>query len=148
VSPLRPNENSKSSEAEIQMKPSKIDQIAISKTPTSYSRQNHDMLHGIGGGGGGRTLPTPVRPVFRSDEDEDPELPDEVQKMRVTPNEKTKEKKTISHWSTCKAKPLVISVVACIEVVENWRADAVCVIETAVTRARAVEDQNMLIDVS
>ena len=68
--------------------------------------------------------------------------------MRVTPNEKTKEKKTISNWSTCKAKPLVISVVACIEVVENWRADAVCVIETAVTRARAVEDQNMLIDVS
>lgn len=60
---------------------------------------------------------------------------------------KTKEKMNISHCSTCNARPLVISVVACMVEVENCRADAVCVIETAATRARAVEDQSMLIDV-
>lgn len=59
--------------------------------------------------------------------------------MRVTPSVKKDEKTKSSYQSTYSTTPLVTMVVACSEVVENWRAETVCVIEMAVARAKAVE---------
>lgn len=55
---------------------------------------------------------------------------------------KKKERTKASHWSTCSTKPLVMMVVACSKVVENWSAETVCVMEMAVARAKAVEPQS------